>query len=150
MDVRESLLNAVDEVLDKMAFLFFEEAESEDEVSLDPAYITEVNLSGVITGTLNIFLSEGTAKLVARNLLGIREDDELFEDTLGDALGEFTNLVGGRTMTILHPPGPFNMEIPRVVEGPAAPQEGQIELFIHGHLEEEPFHIKLQYKETPL
>lgn len=141
-------MNAVDEVLDKMAFLYFEEVQPEEIDQDGLAYTTEVNVSGVITGTLNIQLSKNTGDLVARNLLGIKDEDDLFDDTLTDALEEFTNLIGGRTMTILNPAGPFNMEIPRVVDAPAKPETGQTELIIDGSLDDEPFRIKLQYRET--
>ena len=149
LDVRDSLLKAIDEVLDKMVFLFFEENESAFGGAKDFFFITQVEMSGVITGTMNIFLSEGTAALVARNLLGIRDEDELFEGTIDDALEEFTNLIGGRMMTILHPPGPFNMEVPQRVDQPAQPAGGQSELVINGTLEDEPFKIRLAYRETP-
>ncbi|MEE8435823.1 MAG: chemotaxis protein CheX [bacterium] len=149
MNVRDSILKAIDDVLDKMVFLFFEEEESESGGPKDFFYITQVEVSGVITGTLNIFLSEGTANLVARNLLGIRDEDELFDGTIDDALEEFTNLIGGRMMTILHPPGPFNMEIPHRVDEPAHPATDQSELAISGTLEDEPFRIRLAYRETP-
>lgn len=149
MDVRESVLQAIDEVLDKMVFLFFEEGGTDSGGADDFFYITQVEFSGVITGTLNIFLSEGTANLVARNLLGIRDEDDLFEGTIDDALGEFTNLIGGRMMTILNPPGPFNMEIPRKVDQAAPAATDQHELTINGNLEEVPFRIRLAYRETP-
>ena len=112
-------------------------------------YITQVEMSGIITGTLNIFFTEGTAKLVARNLLGIRDEDELFEGTVNDALEEFTNLIGGRMMTILHPPGPFTLEIPRQVDEPAPHAPDQTALEISATLEDEPFRIRLAYRETP-
>jgi len=149
MDVRDSILKAIDDVLDKMVFLFFEENDSEAEFPEDFSYITQVEMAGVITGTLNIFLAEGTANLIARNLLGIRDEDELFEGTIDDALEEFTNLIGGGMMTILHPPGPFNMDIPHRVDRPANPATDQSELVISGTLEDQPFRIRLVYRETP-
>lgn len=150
MDVRDSILKAIDEVLEKMVFLFFEEHETESGISEDFFYLTQVELSGVITGSLNLFLSKATTGLIARNLLGIRDEDELFDGTIEDALEEFTNLIGGRMMTILHPPGPFNMEIPRRVDEPAHPATDQSVLTIGGTLEEEPFRIRLVYRETPI
>ncbi len=58
MDVKASLLSSIDEVLDKMAFMFFDETEP-DEIDIDDfAYITEVSINGVISGVLNILVTE--------------------------------------------------------------------------------------------
>jgi CheY-specific phosphatase CheX len=98
-------------------------------------------------GKLNILVTEDAARNIARNLIGIRPGDELYEETLEDALREFTNLVMGRTMTLLNPAGPFDMEVPRLVKHPAAPEAGRAVLTINGALDEEPFQMVLQYDE---
>ena len=147
MDVKSSLLNSIEEVLDKMAFMFFDEELPEGVDPDDFGFITEVDTRGVIVGRLNIFVTDAAARNIARNLIGIRDDDELFPDTLEDALREFTNLVMGRTMTILNPAGPFDMDVPRLVERPAPPEEGLATLTIDGALDDEPFRMVLQYEE---
>ena len=147
MDVRASLMSSIEEVLDKMAFMFFDE-EVPEETAGDPfRFITEVDTKGVIVGRLNIFVTETTARSIARNLIGIRDDDELYADTLEDALREFTNLVMGRTMTLLNPAGPFDMEVPRVVAQAAPPDDGRVQLTVRGALDDEPFQLVLQYEE---
>lgn len=147
MDVKGSLLNSIDEILDKMAFMFFEELGEDPPAADEFKFITQVEMKGVIKGKLNILLTESTAKHIARNLIGIRDDDELYDDTLGDAMLEFTNLVAGRTMTILNPQGPFDMEVPHMVTQSASPAADLISLTIDGALDDEPFRILLQYKE---
>ena len=147
MDVKASLLNSIEEVLDKMAFMFFDEAPPEGPGPEDFGFITEVDTKGVIVGKLNILVTEATARNIARNLIGIRDEDELYPDTLEDALREFTNLVMGRTMTMLNPAGPFDMDVPRLVERPAPPEAGLTLLTIDGALDDEPFQIVLQYQE---
>jgi CheY-specific phosphatase CheX len=147
MDVKASLLNSIEEVLDKMAFMFFDEAPPEGADPDDFGFITEVDTRGVIVGRLNIFVTDAAARNIARNLIGIRDEDELYADTLEDALREFTNLVMGRTMTILNPAGPFDMDVPRLVEQAAPPEAGLALLTIDGALDEEPFRIVLQYQE---
>jgi CheY-specific phosphatase CheX len=147
MDVKASLIGSIEEVLDKMAFMFFDENEPASTDPDDYQYITEVDTHGVIVGKLNIFVTDTAARNIARNLIGIRDDDELFADTLQDALREFTNLVMGRTMTLLNPAGPFDMDIPRVVEHPAPMDAGRAQLTVCGALDEEPFQIVLQYRE---
>jgi CheY-specific phosphatase CheX len=147
MDVKSSLLSSIEEVLDKMAFMFFDESTPQDTDPDDFRFITEVDTRGVIVGKLNILVTDTAARNIARNLIGIRNEDELYPDTLEDALREFTNLVMGRTMTILNPAGPFDMEIPRLVEHPAPPAAGLAVLTINGSLDDEPFQIVLQYQE---
>ena len=147
MDVRASLMNSIEEVLDKMAFMFFDEEVPE---GADPEafrFITEVDAKGVIVGKLNIFVTDATARNIARNLIGIRDEDELYPDTLEDALREFTNLVMGRTMTLLNPAGPFDMEVPRIVPHPTPPEPGRVQLTVSGALDDEPFQMLLQYEE---
>jgi len=147
MDVRLSLMNSIEEVLDKMAFMFFDEEVPENAEPEDFRYITEVDTKGVIVGKLNILITDRAARNIARNLIGIRDDDELFPDTLDDALREFTNLVMGRTMTLLNPAGPFDMEVPRIVLHPAPPDASRAQLTINGALDSEPFQMVLQYEE---
>ncbi|HEX9842392.1 MAG TPA: chemotaxis protein CheX, partial [bacterium] len=129
-----------------MAFMYFDELEEVEGGEIFP-YISQVAMSGVITGTVNILVTDNAARHLARNLIGIRDEDELYADTLEDALREFTNLVMGRTMTILNPAGPFDMDVPRLVEQAAPPEAGLALLTIDGALDEEPFRIVLQYQE---
>ena len=146
MEVKQSLLSAVDEVLDKMAFMFFDEAEEPPPEDIAFQYVTEVNTDGCIVGKLNILVTEEGARNIARNLIGIRDEDELYDGTLQDALREFTNLVMGRTMTLLNPDGSFDMEVPRLVPRPADAQDGLTHLVIDGTLDDEPFRLRLQYE----
>lgn len=148
MDVRASLIGSIEEVLDKMAFMFFDEtSEAQGEAYL---LTTEVNVTGVVSGRLNIQVTESAAKEIARNLIGIRDEDDLHRGTLEDALREFTNLVMGRTMTILNPAGPFDMEIPRIVEEPSASVPSETELDVAGALDDEPMRVLFRYRETPV
>ncbi|HKJ00092.1 MAG TPA: chemotaxis protein CheX [bacterium] len=147
MDVKSSLLSSIEEVLDKMAFMFFDESEPPEAEPDDFPFITEVDTRGVIVGKLNVLVTETSAREIARNLIGIRDDEELYPETLEDALREFTNLVMGRTMTILNPAGPFDMDVPRLVSHPAPREVGRVLLTINGALDDEPFQMMLQYEE---
>ena len=146
MDVKKSLLGSLDEVLDKMAFMFFDELSEEEFENPDYKYVTFVRFSGMINGTLNILINEAAAKVIARNLLGIRDDDELYDDTLLDALKEFTNLVMGRTMTLLNPGGSFDMHVPLLVEKPSDPEEGETTIRVNGALDDTPIQVVMHYK----
>lgn len=149
MDLRGALLGAIEEVLDKMAFMFFDEAAEDTPDPDDYAYITYVGFEGVVTGTLNIHVSQPAGANIARNLIGIRDEDELFEETLQDALREFTNLLMGRTMTLLAPDGPFDMGVPELVQAPEPVNAEHTELAVDGLLDDAPFRLLLRYRETP-
>ena len=149
MDVKNSLMGSVNEVLDKMAFMFFDEMDDEEQANLKFDFVSFVRFTGLITGTLNIQLTESSARVIARNLLGIRDDDELFNDTLLDALREFTNLVMGRTMTLLNPSGRFDMHVPELVSAISNPEPGSSTIRISGALDDEPIQLVMHYRETP-
>jgi CheY-specific phosphatase CheX len=148
MEVRQHLIQAFEEILDKMAYLYFEEPE-EDEAPPGNGFqfVTQISFDGVISGSLNAFFTRNSAEEIARNLVGIRAEDELFEGTLEDAVCEFTNMVMGRTMTTLDPDHRFDMEVPRVVEEAGAPLEGTQTLDIAGILDDEPCKLVVHYRE---
>ncbi|MDH4249459.1 MAG: chemotaxis protein CheX [Deltaproteobacteria bacterium] len=147
MDVKQALMGSVNEVLDKMAFMFFDEASEDDQAELRFDFVTFVRFTGLVSGTLNIMMTESSARVIARNLLGIRDEDELFKDTLQDALREFTNLVMGRTMTLLNPSGRFDMHVPELVGAPSAPEGGSTTIRIAGSLDDEPIQVLMHYQE---
>ena len=148
MDVKQSLISSVEEVLDKMAFMYFEDLEDTPPDDSEFDFITQVTFEGMIRGTLNIMMKKTVAHEVTYNLLGIREDDDLFEGTQIDALKEFTNLVMGRTMTILNPHGRFDMSVPSIVNSFKPVEPGETELIVDGAMEEEPMRIRMNYIET--
>ena len=150
MDVNKTLRTAFDEILDKMAFLFFEDWEDEEP---PPAhhefdFSTGITFKGAITGTLQMLFTTGSAEELARNLLGIRPDDELFKGTMEDALLEFTNMVMGRTLTLLNPDKSFEMTVPFMAGEPPAPASGEESFQIDGMLEDEPCRVLLRYRVT--
>lgn len=149
MEVKQALYNSVEEVLDKMAFMYFEDLEDEPPEDSYFDSITQVGFNGMINGTVNIMMTKPIAEIIGRNLLGIREDDELYGDTLLDALREFTNLVMGRTMTILNPHGPFDMTVPAIVEIRQTPSPDEVVLTVDGALDDVPIRISMNYKENP-
>ena len=145
MDVNKTIRTALEETLDKMAFMYFEEPEDE-EVLLDQFdFITRISFKGVINGRLHLFFKRNSAEVIARNLVGIRDNDELFDGTLEDAICEFTNIVMGRTMTSLDPANRFDMEVPIIVKSfePDPTTSNEVEFI--GLLDESPFRLFLNY-----
>lgn len=149
MDAKKNLLRAFEEILDKMAFMFFEEpeeGEEAEEVDEDFRYLTKVSFSGAIDGYLHVFFSRNLAEQMARNFVGIRDEDEVFENSVIDAIREFTNMVMGRTMTTLDPEHGFEMDVPHVVEDMTQPPEGMEVAEIIGQLDDDPCKLVLVYK----
>ncbi len=144
-------MQSFEEILDKMAFMFFEEPEDEDEpLSENFDYMTRIAFKGVISGILHVFFTHTSAEQFARNFVGIREEDKLFDGTINDAVSEFTNMVMGHTMTTLDPQHRFEMEVPQVVDEVDSPPEGMETIEILGGLDEEPIKLLLYYREDSL
>ena len=138
MDVQAALAQAIDEILDKMAFLYLDEA-APGEMPEAFDHYTQTTFAGPGRGTLTICFSHPLAAQMARNLIGIRDEDELFEGTLEDAIREFTNMVAGRTLTLLSPENAFELTVPTQVQAPAAPSARERSYTVAGRLEDQPF-----------
>ena len=147
MDVRQNLMQSFEEILDKMAYLYFEEPDEDAPPVEKFDFVTQITFAGVISGALNVFFTRGSAEEIARNLVGIRDAEELFDGTVEDAVCEFTNMVMGRTMTTLDPNHRFDMEVPKIVEEPSPPPEKTSTLEIEGSLDEEPCKVVIHYRE---
>lgn len=144
MDVEAAISQALDEVLDKMAFLFFDDYDPDEYDGEGFAMFTNVKFNGVINGNLTLYFTNETADQLARNLIGIRDEDELFDDTREDAVKEFTNILVGRTMTILSPDDPFELTVPRIVPAPAPDHAGANPIIVEGGLEDAPFKVVVE------
>lgn len=148
MDIRECVMAAFYEILERMAFVYFEEL---DEIS-DAAdsnqyeYVSEVSFSGNLTGKLNLFMTEELAAVIARNLLGIRDNDNLLEGTVEDAICEFTNMVMGRTMTLVYSSQKFELGIPFLTKYSGISDDEASTLQINGILEDHPCMLLLEYR----
>lgn len=151
MDVQSYLMQAFEEILDKMAYLYFEQPEEEaDEEAEEPnfEFMTLITFEGAISGSLNLFFTRSSAEVIARNLVGIRDGDDLFDGTMEDAVCEFTNMVMGRTMTTLDPDHRFEMAVPKIVKDATPAPDGTASLDIAGTLDDEPCKLVIHYKEA--
>lgn len=148
MEIRDCIMEAFEEILERMAFLYFEESEdisdANDMNQYD--YITEVSFNGILTGKFNLFINENQGELIARNLLGIRDEDVLIDGTVKDAICEFTNMIVGRTMTLINASGKFELGVPFITENFQYPPVEEKALQINGLLEEKPCMLLLQYR----
>ena len=146
MNVESAVNQALDEVLDKMVFLFFDEFDADAYEGEGFALYTQVAFKGVINGDLFLSFTRETADQLARNLIGIRDEDELFDGTREDAVREFTNIVVGRTMTLLSPDDAFELTVPRTIPAPPNEPEATELIVVEGALEDEPFRLAMALK----
>jgi CheY-specific phosphatase CheX len=151
MEFKTSLITAFEEILDKMAFMFFEETSPGQIGEPKFDFASRIDFKGKLAGTLDVFFTDKTARALARNLIGIRPNDVLHQGTLEDALREFGNILMGRTLSLLDPDHPFELQLP--VAGTAAeagsdPANGSpASLVVEGMLDEvEPCRIVVHLK----
>ncbi len=138
MDLQSSLISAFEEILDKMAFMVFETGTA-TQLEAPPPYefTSRIAFRGKITGTLNLYFTRSTADAIARNLMGLRDGDELYKGTVEDALGEFANILMGRALSLLDPDTAFDLHLPFTGAGdlPAEGGDGDT-LAVEGILDE--------------
>jgi CheY-specific phosphatase CheX len=148
MDFKSSLILALEEILDKMAFMVFEEAGKGTPAQGQFEYTSQIRFKGKLVGTLQLYFTKDTAQALARNLLGLRDDAPLYDGTIEDALGEFANILMGRTLSIFQPEVGFDLQLPQTQLGdqPIAPNGDHEVLQIEGLLDElEPCRMVVHY-----
>ena len=138
-------MRSFEAILDRMAFMYFEEPDDEP-VAEDFQIFTGITFSGAISGCLNVFFNREMAEELARNLVGIRDDDELFEQTITDATCEFTNMIMGHTMTNIEPNRSFDMDVPHIIDKPSEKPAGTETIEISGKLDDFPIKLVMHYK----
>jgi chemotaxis protein CheX len=79
-------------------------------------YTAAVSVVGGWAGHVVVACSSNVARRVSARLLLIQEDEVTDED-IADAIGEFANVVGGNVKSIM--PGPSSLSLPRVMRGPS-------------------------------
>ena len=105
-----------------------------------------MSFRGILTGKFNLFINEYQGELIARNLLGIRDEDQLMNGTVKDAICEFTNMIMGRTMTLINSSGNFELGVPFITENFQYPANEENSLQIKGLLEEYPCMLFLHHR----
>lgn len=146
MNFRKCILESFEEILEQMVFLYFEETDVHAMLPGNLPYVTEISFDGVFSGSLKLSFSSETGDEIARNLLGIRPQDELVDGVMEDAICEFTNMVMGRTMALLDPARDFNLGIPKLSGGCANPPAQGENMKIFGTLDDQPCLIEVDYQ----
>jgi len=141
---KQSLVTALEEILDKMVFMVFEPMSAESLPPADFAFTSQISFGGRLSGTMSVFLTRATAEEFARNLIGIRQGDTLHTSTLEDALREFCNILMGRTLSLLAPEEHFDLQLPVTLSGAVPTGGDSASLSVDGILNEaEPCRIEV-------
>jgi len=106
--MREIITTSTFEVLEKMFFIFLEPVEAEDLV-FDLA--TEIKFTGPVEGCMKMYLSEGLATLMVKNMLSL-EDEEVTAHLKEDCAREAINMVCGNLLRTYDSNRIFNLSIP--------------------------------------
>jgi len=104
--------------LENMAFIFTEELLEED-VLAEPGkcLVVEMRFRGPHRGRVNLAVQYPLSEELARNMLGIDEEEELKEAMAHDALKEILNMACGQFLTTRFGSKPvFDLTIPEVKE----------------------------------
>ena len=111
-----TLTTTLSEVLAELAFLFVDDNEPEP-IGASRWLKTSISYSGPSNGTLRMGCSEEFASLLATNLLGMEEGDDLPGGQANDAVKEFMNILCGRYITDVYgTQDVYNLSIPEISE----------------------------------
>ena len=88
-------------VIEDWGMMFADEIPS-NEAEFDPKmplYMSWVDVKGVIDGALSIVAQKNFLSTLARNVLGLDDDEELTEEDMKDAFCEMGNILAGNFFT---------------------------------------------------
>ncbi len=157
IDVKSCISQSLEELLDKMAFLSFEEVGagivegslSYAEMTMPDlprgSIITELEFDGSIKGVVNIGLAPLAADHITRNFLGLGDDEILDKEIMQDGVREFTNILMGRALILMNPKRPHKMDLPHIVNRLQTPDKMDVMFRIQGELDEDPCVVQMVY-----
>ena len=96
-----ALSETIEELLERMAFLFLDPAEEDDFDDFDgPMSHARVAFSGEMQGSLDVYMADEKAAELAANMLGEDDADDIGEEERADALRELANVICGHAITV--------------------------------------------------
>ena len=114
----ETLLEAVKEVFETMAFMSVEKASDDCQPIEGDAIMGIITFQNGMKGCLTIYCGQPCARAIAMNMLGMSPGDEIGEDEIKDAIGEVTNMVMGSVKSRVQDElNNIQVSIPTIVKG---------------------------------
>jgi two-component system chemotaxis response regulator CheY len=128
---RTIIVDAVHEVFETLVYVFPEETPPDLSIPavFEKCLVSTVDFSGGVRGTITMLCSMKMGETLARDMLGITDDDELGAGVVPDSAGEIVNMVAGRIKDRLVQYGlDLKLSIPNIAfPGTPAPPPAQVE-----------------------
>jgi CheY-specific phosphatase CheX len=119
-EVKERMMAAIFEVFEKMFYVFLEPVGDDcSEYDMGAA----IQFSGAQKGELKILATEGLAKSMVQNLLGLK-GEEITDKHIEDCIKEATNMICGNYLGRLDQTKVFDLTIPSFLRRPGEAIEG--------------------------
>ncbi len=114
-------------VLEDLAFLFSDPV-AVDELTFDDQSFVQASMqyTGSDQGQVSLVLPKRLMPMIAANILGLDEDDDLVHDKASDAVGEMLNIVCGQLLTTVFGDEPVFDLSPPVVQPVTSQQIKQL------------------------
>ena len=122
MNSKEQTIEVVNRVLEETAFVFTDSLMPEEvpDPSNWEASGVALRFFGTPSGEMRMWASDGFARCVAANMLGVAEDDPAAAENGIDALKESLNIIVGNYLTVVYGEEPvFDLGLP----GPVDPEQ---------------------------
>ena len=115
---REVLAKVLESVLEQLAFMFGEVVGKEELITEGERYLhATMGFKGSQSGILGVAVPAEIGVVLASNILGIDEGEEVASEKSVDALKEFLNIVCGQLLTTVYGDAPvFDLTVPEVRE----------------------------------
>jgi chemotaxis protein CheY-P-specific phosphatase CheC len=114
-ELKEVLIESMTDVLEKLTFMFVEEAEPEEmDVSGRELLKSRMTFSGEKSGSLELYSPKSKVVEISANVLGLDEED-LSEEMYSDSFREVLNVLLGNILTAEYGVEPvFDLSVPKV------------------------------------
>ncbi len=115
---KEILARVLETVLEQLAFMFGEAVEKKELITGGEKYLhATMGYTGSQSGSVGVAIPAELGVVLASNILGIDEEEEMALEKSIDALKEFLNIVCGQLLTTVYGDEPvFDLSVPKVEE----------------------------------
>ena len=117
-DRKELLVRVLEVVLEQLAFMFGEAVTKEEMITEGEKYLhATMSYKGLQSGSLGVAIPAEMSVVLAANILGIDEGEEVASEKSIDALKELLNIFCGQMLTTVYGEEPvFDLSVPEVKE----------------------------------
>jgi chemotaxis protein CheX len=99
LTLNDVVVDAAKEVFETMIFMDIETSSDCSPITDERSVFASITFKGSLEGRLTIHVEQESAKLIAQNMLGMDEGDEMPVEGVCDAIGEVANMVLGSIKT---------------------------------------------------